>query len=115
MPGVASATTPVGPTLRSPLVRLEMVRFVVDALVAVIAVVDANGMRSADDAGAEKLTVSAFPPTRDPAVPANEMAVPAVTDEVATFCRAPEPTPYKRFPEVKDVCQCHRFRRQEFR
>ena len=62
----------------------EIRKLVVEARVEVIIVVDANGMESPVPAGAEKLTVSAVPPTNAPAVPENEMAVPAIGDDVAT-------------------------------
>jgi hypothetical protein len=60
-------------------------------------------MRSAEDAGAAKLMVRPDPPT-SAEEPESEMAVPAVADVVATFWSAPEPTPYRRLPEVKDTC-----------
>ena len=59
-----------------------IVRFVVDAVVAVIMVVLANGMERPVPAGAEKLMVSAEP-TREPE-PESEIAVPAIGEEVAT-------------------------------
>jgi hypothetical protein len=55
-----------------------------EAVVAETIVVEANGIERPVPAGAAKLMVSAVPPTREPAVPENERAVPAVTELVAT-------------------------------
>ncbi len=60
----------------------ETMMLVVDAVVALIIVVDANGIESPVPAGAAKLMVSALP-TSAPA-PESEIAVPAIGDEVAT-------------------------------
>jgi hypothetical protein len=79
-------------TLRSePEAIEEMVRFEVEAVVAVMAVVDAYGMLSAEEAGAEKLMVIPLPTTAP--VPVTEIAVPFDTDEVPTDCIAPVPAP----------------------
>ena len=72
---------------------------------AEIAVDDAYGIESAELRGAENVIVSGVPPTSEPAVPVNAIPVPAVTDDVATFCTAPDPAPYRRLPLVNDVCQ----------
>ena len=62
----------------------EIQRLVVEAVVAETMVVEANGMESPVPRGAAKLMVRDVPPTSEPAVPPNESAVPAVTEEVAT-------------------------------
>src|SRR3989344_907144 len=49
------------------------------------------------------LMVSAVPPTRAPAVPEKVTPVPAEREEVATFCMASLPAPYRRLPAVKEV------------
>ena len=91
MPGVASATIPVAPVFKSPPVRFEMVRFEVEAREDVMTVVEAYGMVSADDAGAEKEMVG-LPPTANPE-PVTEIPVPEVKVEVATLWRPPVPAP----------------------
>ena len=70
----------------------EIQRFVVDAVVAVIIVVEANGMESPVPRGAAKLMVSALP-TSAPE-PESEIAVPPIGEEVATDWYADEP-PYR--------------------
>ena len=60
----------------------EMVRFVVEAVVAVTIVVLANGMERPVPAGAAKLMVRAEPTSAPD--PESEMAVPAIGEEVAT-------------------------------
>lgn len=83
VPATAAPTCPPAVVLRSvPEAREEIHRFVEEAVVAVIIVVDASGIESDCVVGAAKLMVSAGP-TRDP-VPESEMAVPATGDEVAT-------------------------------
>ena len=70
----------------------EMFKFVVDAVVNVTIVVLANGMESAEDAGAEKEMVGEEP-TAYPE-PVTEIPVPLVKVEVATDESAALPLPY---------------------
>ena len=70
----------------------EIVRLVVEAVVAVIIVVDAYGMRSDAVDGAEKFIVRPPAPTSAP-VPESVIAVPCETDDVATDWREPDPEP----------------------
>ena len=65
-----------------PLASEEIQRFVDEAVVAVIIVVEAKGIERPSVVGAWKLMVRAEP-TRDPA-PESEIAVPAIGEEVAT-------------------------------
>ena len=66
-----------------PEAMLEIQRLVEEAVVAVIIVVEANGIERPVDAGAWKLIVRPLPPMRAD-VPESEIAVPAVGDVVAT-------------------------------
>ena len=50
-----------------------------------------------------KESVPAAPPTSAPNVPEYASEPPIVDEVVATFCKAPVPAPYTRFPEVNDV------------
>ena len=92
MPAVAVVMVPLVPALRREptAVSEEAMRLVEEAVVAVIIVVLAYGMESAEDAGAEKLMVRALAPTRA-AVPDSEIAVPAMAEEVATFANVLTP------------------------
>ena len=79
----------------------EIQKFVVLAVVAVTIVVDANGMESADDAGAEKVIDGDTEPTTVKA----EHRIPDEHDaeDVATESNPPLPLPYKSCDEVNVV------------
>src|ERR1700733_2257540 len=81
---VVAPTTPPFWVESNALAMEETVRLVVLASVAVMLVVDAYGIESAEPVGAAKLMVRALPPTNAPAVPEKDRAVPAVMEEVAT-------------------------------
>lgn len=91
MPAIAAATLPAVSVLSKEESIEEMVRLVVDALVAVSMVVEAYGMESAVVRGALKVMPGDTLPTTVNA----EQAMPLEQDaeEVATDCRAPEPEP----------------------
>ena len=84
MPATAAATCPPVVVFKSaPGLTPEIQRFVDDAVVALIMVVEANGIDNPVPAGAAKLMVRPEPPTSAP-VPVIEIAVPFDAVVVAT-------------------------------
>ena len=81
----------------------EMKRLVELAVVAVSMVVEAYGMESAEEAGAEKL-IASEPPRRERVEESSAMPVPAETVPVATEPIAPVPLPKRTCPPERLVC-----------